>query len=351
VHTLALPVVGTNLAFKVFPQVEKELSFWRHRAACANAEFSEQALASIFHKRFHCLGGSVYSLFPGCGAGYGRRLVRLIVAYQTISDYLDNLCDRMGVFDPHSFRLVHRSLLAALDSGVEPSGLFVGFGRDDGGYLEQLIRVCREEIHHLPAYSLVRVDALELASLYVDLQVYKHTFVHERTSRLKKWFAYHGKRYPELHWWEFAAASGSTLGVFALFASATDSHLRADAATELVEAYFPYICGLHILLDYLIDQEEDKCNGDLNFVSQYRSSAESRERLVWFAHGALLAAETLKHGAFHRSVTQGLLGMYLSDPKADTCNASTISALIDAGGGASRLMCALCRFLRRRGRV
>lgn len=36
--------------------------------------------------------------------------------------------------------------------------------------------------------------------------------------------------------------------------------------TEKIKAgYFPYIQGLHILLDYLIDQEEDKAGGDLNF--------------------------------------------------------------------------------------
>ena len=52
-------------------------------------------LHGIRDKEFHCLGGSVYA--PRTGGQRKDDGLRLIVAFQTISDYLDNLCDRTGV--------------------------------------------------------------------------------------------------------------------------------------------------------------------------------------------------------------------------------------------------------------
>jgi len=48
-------------------------------------------------------------------------------------------------------------------------------------------------------------------------------------------------------------------------AYAFDQNL-SDELTQVKNSYFPWVQGLHILLDYLIDQEEDRINGDLNFV-------------------------------------------------------------------------------------
>jgi len=56
---LVLPYVA-----RVFPAVERELCFWRSLAArIEDKELRKQALASIANKRFHCQGGSVYTLY------------------------------------------------------------------------------------------------------------------------------------------------------------------------------------------------------------------------------------------------------------------------------------------------
>ena len=73
----------------------------------------------------------------------------------------------------------------------------------------------------------------------------------------------------QLAWNEWAAAAGSTLGLFFLFAVSFKPPPK-DMDKRL-QAYFPWIQGFHILLDYLIDLEEDLEHGDLNFVSFYPS--------------------------------------------------------------------------------
>ncbi|MGD0205948.1 MAG: DUF2600 family protein, partial [Dehalococcoidia bacterium] len=79
--------------------------------------------------------------------------------------------------------------------------------------------------------------------------------------------------------------------------------------------YFPWISGLHILLDYFIDQAEDEAGGDLNFVSYYPDAGRCRERLLLFLKQALDRAAALPAPLFHTTVVRGLPAFYLSDPK------------------------------------
>ena len=336
----------------MFPKVDEELAGWAQKASRAEPRLYEQAIKSIAHKRFHCLGGAVFSLWPGIPARCRPGLLRLIVAFQTISDYLDNLCDRMGVLDDATFRRLHSSMLAALDTGVEASGFYGTCpAKDDGGYLGSLVRACRAEVSQLDSYPAVRARAIELVRLYIDLQVHKHTLPLERTRRLAIWYGEHTRMAPEAFWWEFAAASGSTLGIFALFALAAGRRPSTAEVETVLGAYFPYICGLHILLDYFIDQEEDRQNCDLNLVSYYGDASERSERLQGFAEGALVGINHLPHAPFHRTVVLGLLAMYLSDPKAEGTLRHEAEALTGVGGGYARLMTLLCRTLRSSGRM
>ena len=73
-------------------QVSKRLERWDEEAKlCEDEELQKQALASIREKGFHCQGGAVFAvLYPE----WEGLLLDLIVAYQTLCDYLDNLCDR-----------------------------------------------------------------------------------------------------------------------------------------------------------------------------------------------------------------------------------------------------------------
>jgi tetraprenyl-beta-curcumene synthase len=309
-----------QLLYRVYryvrPLLEREFADWYKRAgAIPDPELRKQALASMDSKKFHCEGGVVYA---AQAIEYVHHLVPLIVAYQTISDYLDNLCDRSTSLDPQDFRQLHRSMQDALTPGV-PVGDYYCYRaeKNDGGYLAALVETCQHHVRQLPAYEKVQARVLELSRLYSDLQVYKHIAHADREPELLAWWERHRERCPDLYWQEFSAVTGSTIGIFALFCLATDEHMDEKTIATVDAAYFPWVCGLHILLDYLIDLEEDRLGGDLNFVSYYASSEEAVARLQYFVRQAKKHVIHLPNASFHRMIVDGLVAFYLADRKVN----------------------------------
>ncbi|BBI32588.1 tetraprenyl-beta-curcumene synthase family protein [Cohnella abietis] len=298
----------------ILPEVRAELGRWRSVANhIPDLELRKQALDSMNTKQFHCEGGGVYA-----AANLEQRhvLIPLIVALQTISDYLDNLCDRSTSLDPKDFRLLHQSMLDAVTPEARTQNYYAfREEQDDGGYLEALVMQCRASIAKLPTYRHVQKHVTELVQLYVDLQVYKHISHSQREKELLNWWDKHSSHYPQLKWNEFAAATGSTLGMFMLFLAASDPLLEEDQAAAIKANYFPSICGLHILLDYLIDQAEDQAGGDLNFCSYYDDQQMLNDRMRQLVQAARKSADELPFGHFHRMIVEGLVALYLSDPK------------------------------------
>jgi tetraprenyl-beta-curcumene synthase len=299
----------------VLPEVRTLLAEWRKTAeTIPDPELRKQALASIDTKQFHCEGGAIYA---AADPESRHVIIPLIVAFQTISDYLDNLCDRSTSLDGEDFRMLHQAMLDAADPHAVPADYYALHPEsDDGGYLEKLVRTCQSCICMLPSYDAVRRDVRELVGLYSDLQVYKHIHPDRRERALHEWWSQHAGEHREILWNEFAAATGSTLGVFMLFLASARRGLTAMESSKIRKAYFPYICGLHILLDYLIDQQEDREGGDLNFVRYYESAEHAAERIGFIARRAGEHAKTLEDARFHRMIVEGLQALYLSDPKA-----------------------------------
>lgn len=303
-----------KIYFDVLPDAHRYLSGWKDRAEqIPDPELRKQALISIRTKTFHCEGGSTYGLLAGEEC---KEAIRFIVAYQTISDYLDNLCDRSTSLDPADFRALHESMLHAL----APKAVCVNYYRfrneqDDNGYLVSLVKTCQDVLEKLPAYKNISSALYELANCYCDLQVYKHVKVEERVPRLKNWFEAHRDGLPEMSWYEFSACCGSTLGIFCLVACAFHDQCSDDLVLHIKNAYFPWVQGLHILLDYFIDQEEDRIGGDLNFCFYYKSNEEMSKRLAHFFNQADRSVSRLPHSKFHQMINRGLFGVYLSDEK------------------------------------
>ncbi|MDK2991914.1 MAG: tetraprenyl-beta-curcumene synthase [Clostridiales bacterium] len=339
-----------DFIFNVFPLVDKQLEVYADIARhIPDKMLSKQALDSIATKKFHCQGGSVYALYPHTDVD---KMIKFIVAYQTISDYLDNLCDRSGIFDETAFRNLHMAMTDALLADERYSDYYRYYPySQDGGYLRYLVKECKSIVNLIPAYEVIKDKILYLAGIYSDLQVYKHLAHDIREDKLIKWSAMHiGSSYPNLNWWEFAAASGSTLGIFVLVACAFDTNLRAETAQGIYDAYFPWICGLHILLDYYIDLYDDAENGDLNFVSYYNDNQDCEKHLKRFYTASLNAVAHLKETSFHRMVVDGLLAMYLSDPKASAYDhLKYTQEIINTSENYARLLYRICKLIRRRG--
>jgi tetraprenyl-beta-curcumene synthase len=299
---------------KVLPIARCEIQRWTSLAErIPDPLLRTQALSSLTHKRFHADGGSVYAAVD---LAYTPQLVRLIIALQTISDYLDNLCDRCDTYEATDFHQLHHAMRDAVRPGTPLRPYYARRGNpDDGGYLNELVLACQNEIAQLEGYPVVQPHVEWLVERYCELQEYKHVDPELRLEMLTRWWQNFERDFPDMHWWEFAAATGSTLGMFALFLAATRP-LTEEDAKQVREVYFPWVCGLHILLDYLIDLEEDSTHGDFNFVQCYTSTVQAHERISHFARQSWASVHLLKAGGrIHRDVVKGLLGMYLSDKK------------------------------------
>lgn len=302
-------MVIAQMICSTFPAVKKQLAEYKGLLHRTPSPLTQQGLDSIRDKAFHCLGGSVYALLAR--REQRRDVLRFIVAFQTISDYLDNLCDRLNVRSEPAFRRLHEAMLDSL----EPEGTayrdYYGLypHREDGGYLHRLVADCRAALGRLPGYPRSRSLACELTRRYIDLQSYKHLELKEGEHKLALMYENHRGKNPGLYWWEFAAACGSTLGVFTFIAGQGDPR-------PLFPAYMPWVTGLHIMLDYYIDQDEDALHGDMNLAAYHGGTSRQVERLLWFYKRAKAAVGTLKSSGFHALVIDGLLALYLSDAKA-----------------------------------
>ena len=333
---------------EVFPLVKQELTGWQRMAALLpDARLSHQATESIRSKAFHCQGGSIFALYPGVNRA---ETIQFIVAYQTMSDYLDNLVDSLEVQDELAFSQLHLAMQEALNPESIPSDYYLYYPyREDGGYLEKLVKTCQESLRKLPSYKIVQEEAIKFAKLYSHLQTYKHLAVEEREGKMLNWINPYLMEYPEITTWEFAAATGSTLGIFALYAVAFNPQLTAKQTQTISQAYFPWICGLHILLDYFIDLREDRETSQLNFVAYYEHTGLMFQRLHQFLENSLKQTERLDHPKFHRAVVQGLLAMYLSDEKGmDKDIRSVTKQLLGESGLGVNLLYWMCCQLRRK---
>ncbi|GAA5417720.1 tetraprenyl-beta-curcumene synthase [Paraliobacillus ryukyuensis] len=327
------PLLMRSVFKKIFPEVSKQLHYWKTKAdAIPNIELREQALASISSKKFHCQGGSVYSVLA---EARWKDAIQFIVAYQTISDYLDNLCDRSTSLDPKDFRMLHQSMEDALSPEAAVKNYYQ-FREDqnDGGYLTALVQTCQEALRSIPSYEMIQSYCLRLEQLYSDLQVHKHVKKEERIPRLENWFQNFKEKWPSLSWYEFSASSGSTLGIFCMIGYAMGGKMNVSLAENILESYFPFMQGLHILLDYYIDQQEDLEEDDLNFCNYYRDETHLKERLLFFIKQTNKSVQLLPHKHFHEMVHNGLVGLYLADPKVkDLQNGKQITRMLLQASG------------------
>lgn len=317
---LGVPSSAITLMSKVYkhilPKVHEQLRMWRTKAeAIPDDELRTQALASIDTKTFHCEGGAILALLA---LDKKDDAIRFIVAYQTISDYLDNLCDRSTSLDPDDFRSLHEAIMHALTPGQAPINYYqYRKEQEDGGYLQQLVLTCQSVIERLPQRNEIERYTHELASYYCDLQVHKHVREEERVPRLERWFEQHKARLPEMSWYEFSACAGSTLGIFCLVSYAFRNDCSTELFAQVTKSYFPWVQGLHILLDYFIDQQEDREGGDLNFCFYYEDEEQLKERFIYFIEQADKSVQGLSDVKFHQMINDGMLAIYLADKKVN----------------------------------
>ena len=317
----------------VFPSVQREQRRWAtHAGAIPDPALRRAAMEA--HKRRNREGAAAFATLAP--AHERAILVEVLVAFQTMSDYLDTISERPGASSPANARQLHRAVSAALGrGGPEPDYYALDPACDDGGYLRDLVAACRHACASLPSYPAVADRTSRFAEFYAAYQ----TIIGVGPMRIDAaadWVYDHPGVQPGLRWWEIAAAAGSTLPVLALLAAAADPSTRSGDVAAIERAYFPWISAFHSLLDSLIDQTEDALAGHHSLINHYASAQETADRLSQLARRSVHLAQELPDGRFHVAILRAMASFYLSDPEASRPEARYVrQAVLTALGGAT----------------
>jgi tetraprenyl-beta-curcumene synthase len=336
----------------VFPQLGCELRHWRARAGqIPDPVLRRLALLTQRGERGNLEGAAAFAVLVP--RAYRARVVRALVAFQATYDYVDTLAEQPSADPIANGRQLHLALLTALAPGADHPDYYSHNSKgQDNGYIRNLIDACRGALGALPSYAAVAEPALRAARRMVAYQSLNHMDRRDPHRALARWATTVAPPGTGLRWWEAAAAAASSLTVFALIAAAAQPSLGTDETAAVENAYFPWIGGLHVLLDSLVDRAEDINAGHHSLVAHYSSPWEAATRLQAIAARAVAATETLPESAQHELLLAAMAGFYLSAPRASqTWTAPAATQVLEAMGGLATPTMAVFGMRRAAGRL
>jgi tetraprenyl-beta-curcumene synthase len=326
--------------------VAREVHRWRSLArSIPDAPIREDALSALNAKRSHIDGAALFSIVP---RARNPSLLRLLVAYEIIWDFLDSVNERSARAGLANGLQLHLALIDALDSAREMSDYYRHSPwQDDGGYLRALVTACRESCARLPAYECVHQLILHEASRGQVCAINHDTDPLIRDTTLEAWVAKEFPRGHEALWFELTAAASTDLTIFALLALASESICPGDQIEQTSRAYFPWASGLAAMLDSYVDQGEDAANGDHSYVAHYTTPELATQRICLFIRRCLQEVGSLKDGEKHILIVASMFAMYLSKSSALTpAMRSTTKHIVGSSGSLTRVLHPILRLWR-----
>jgi cytochrome P450 len=325
------------------PAVAHELHAWRARAATIpDTTLREDALESITNKRDHTEGAALFCVLPN---RRDPQLLRLLVAYQTIWDFLDNLSER--VTGEANARQLHLALSEALDPEAPISDYYRHHPwKDDGGYLRALVETCRAGCAALPSYSRVRPYVLAGVTQCSVQSVNHDPDPERRDAALRAWAEHESPGDRGISWFEFTAAASAFLP-HALLALAAEPSCEERDISKVLAAYFPWVSLVITMLDSYADQLDDVANGDHSYISHYADSDAAVQRLCEVVDLTARKTRDLHNGHRHATLVACMVAMHLS--RDSTCTPEMRAgtrAMANAGGSLTRLLLPLLRIWR-----
>ncbi|MGH2852606.1 MAG: DUF2600 family protein [Solirubrobacteraceae bacterium] len=361
-------------------EVSHEVRRWRSRAgAIPDAALRADALGSLASKRASTDGAALFWTLPGRRS---PNLLRLLVAFEVMADFLDGASERcVGVQGARASTVsrvrlhhataralsngvtastapgqcaaasgvqLHRALSEALDPGAPVSAYYRRHPwSEDGGYLRALVAACRERCARLPSYGRVRAPAIRAATLARVLGLNHEPDPGARDAALGEWARREARGWGELAWFESTAAASGWLTVLALLALAAGGELEERRVLDTCAAYLPWISLAGTMLDSYADQAQDAAGGEHSYIAHYTCAEEAVRRVWELVREAALRARALPDGARHGVIVGCMVAMYLSkdSARAPELRAST-RRLACAGGSLARLLLPVLRLWR-----
>ncbi len=320
----------------------REMRAWRSRARLIpDGPIREDALETLERKRTHIVGAGLFSILP---ARRDRRLLRVLVAYEIIIEFLDNAHERAA--GRRNGSQLHRALVEALDPSAPISDYYLHHPwKEDGGYLRGLVEACRDGCLTLGSYAQVRPLLLQGASRCGGVQSINHeTDSRRRRAALNRFSGTHFPHEAEACWWELAAAASSSLGVHALLAAAA---CGGQDLARVHAAYVPWIAAVSTLLDSYVDEAHDAAGGEHSYVAYYPDRDVALRRMSELIGRSLHEASSLPAGHRHAVIASSMIAMYLSHERlrSPALRASR-DRLALAGGSLTRVLVPVLRLWR-----
>lgn len=321
------------------PTAAKEMRKWRARAqAASSAPLREDALRVLDRKRTHVDGAGLFWILS---KQRQPRLLRLLVAYELMLDFLDYASERGAntLRDVHAGQvdgeLLHAALLNALASDTVIADHYALHPwNDDSGYLSALIAACREGTRALPSYTVVRQFATSEAARAAEVLAINHIPDPSRRNRgLEAWVRRHFPGERQLAWFEVAAAVSGSLAVHALLAQAADPYATQRTVERVYAVYLRSVALATAMLDSYADQLEDGATDGHSYIAHYVDPETTQARLQAIVEETMRATRALPHGRRHAIIAGCMIAMYLSKDDARSAGLATNTRSLVAAGG------------------
>jgi tetraprenyl-beta-curcumene synthase len=315
---LTIAFIGATLRYwlTVFPLVRRETRRWAKRAAeIPDPVLRRVALETLRAEHGNYEGAAAFATF----VPLRRRstVVRAVVAYQVAYDYADSLAELPAADRVANGRALHEVLHAALSPGMPHPDYYVHHDRrEDGGYLPTLVQACRSAVESLPSWPEAADRARAMARLVVEFQALNHAPAELVVAELSTFATATPLPAADLRWWEAAAGCASSVGIFSFVAASARPSLSMREVAAIERAYVPWIGGLHVLLDSLVDWPHDDEAGTHSLVAHYPSPTEMANGMGVIADTAVRSVRTLPQPRQHELLLAAMAGLYLARPTA-----------------------------------
>ncbi|HEY7933875.1 MAG TPA: DUF2600 family protein, partial [Solirubrobacteraceae bacterium] len=289
----------------------------------------EDALSSLARKRGHTDGAALFWTIP---RKRNLKLLRLLVAYDIMCDYLDNVHERAP--DRRNGEQLHLALIDALDVCASPRDYYRHHPhKNDGGYLQALVIACQTGCAAMPSYAQVRSLAMREAGRAQVLALNHNPDPLQRDVQLQEWVAEHGPQTSEASWFELCAAASTWLTVNVLLALSAEADCRDQDVQAAVAAYSPWMGAAGTMLDSYVDQAEDAAEDQHSYFAHYPDPQTASRRLAELIGRSLYETGRLENGSRHTLILACMIAMYLSKDSARTPDMKdTSQSLLEAGG-------------------
>lgn len=345
-----LRAVFRELAFGL-RATSHEIARWQSIAASIpDPALRADALTALSRKRGNVHGAALFWTLPDHRS---TGLLRGLVAWEVLADYLDCISERGAALGPANGRQLHLALREALAPDAALSEHYRHHHSSaDGGYLRALIERSRASCANLPSYAEVSTPMLRAARLTLVLGINHEPNSARRDDALA---AFAQRELPEAQrsWFERTAGASAWLTVLAMLAAAAkprhaqgaaggreiEAHAAAAEAERIYAAYLHWISPVGAMLDSYSDIAEDARSGDHSYISHYGSLDLATARLSELIRRSREEARALPHGRRHELIACSLIAFYLSkDSAREPPLAPHTGALLTAAGPLTRLL-------------